>query len=200
MIVGSDPPTRTGILVGSIHDKWVDTLSLIALGNGGCTKYLLPPLTSRSSPPATDDRRLPEDLTISQLEPSDIPILKSASAIPHADEYYTSRCVMSVCIRTNIEGSPSLPVAWAFPHADGSIGGLYVQPQFRAKGLAQQVIEAAVDRLRMGEREEERGGALGWNWVDVMENNASGERLFERMAGAGWKAGWKCNWMMLKFP
>ncbi|KZT26768.1 hypothetical protein NEOLEDRAFT_207535 [Neolentinus lepideus HHB14362 ss-1] len=188
---------KGGIMVGSMHQKWVDTLSPLAGRIGPCTKFLRPPSVPGSAPITIGG--LEGNFTISPLTALDIQTLVSTSAIPHSKEYFLSRCDTSICIGTiGAEGSPSQPVAWALQHTDGSIGTLYVQPELRGKGLARTVVESLVRRLDQAEMPEERGGAFRWNWVDTVENNVNAERFFGSLQG--WNKGWMCYWMFLAFP
>ncbi|TFK54255.1 hypothetical protein OE88DRAFT_1169345 [Heliocybe sulcata] len=188
---------NAGIIVGSVHQKWLDTLSPLAGRIGPCTKFLRPPSEPGSAASSVPD--LGQEFAITTLTPPDIQTLISSSAIPHTEEYFLSRCDTSICVRTvDAEGSPSRPVAWALQHTDGSIGTLYVQPEFRGKGLARAVVDSLARRLNEAEVPGERGGAFGWNWADVVQNNVNAERFFAGLHG--WNIGWKCYWMFLASP
>jgi GNAT superfamily N-acetyltransferase len=97
-------------------------------------------------------------------------------------------------------------------HSDGSIGMLHVEPEFRRRGIAQILMNRLIrERANtestgelLGLTKERRmesnsavrgGGALGWNWVDVVESNKEGSRFFKSLGG--WAEGWTSLWLFL---
>ncbi|EPQ57515.1 hypothetical protein GLOTRDRAFT_127867 [Gloeophyllum trabeum ATCC 11539] len=188
-----DSSNPTMFKIGSVHEKWVDTLRSLDVDRANpCTKYL-------RAPPGPGDALPDRDVlggifTISPLQPSDAESIISTSHISRSREYILSRSLTSICIRAaGADGSGGRPIAWALQHSDGSIGTLFVQPEYRGKGLARKVMGTLVNRLDQADAKAARGGALGWNWVDVVAGNTNAEHFFEGLQG--WHRGWTCYWI-----
>ncbi|KDQ53514.1 hypothetical protein JAAARDRAFT_39201 [Jaapia argillacea MUCL 33604] len=202
--LSSDIPLKTieregldpGILLGSMHIKWVPCLEKYSQRVVPCMKYICPPRSRLSFSKDISG----EGLIVSEIQSSDIHAVVSTSHVARSNEYILSRAPSSVCIRTSdTSPTPGLPIAWALIHSDGSIGTLHVQPEFRRRGLARVVIEQLVEKAQSLEGLDGAGGggAMGWNWADVIHGNGHGEGLFESLDG--WEKGWVCCWVFLRF-
>lgn len=86
------------------------------------------------------------------------------------------------------------PIAWALLDWDGSIGPVYVDPESRRRGLATLVLNQLVRSLDgpnaglgpvisdVGARCV-KGGAAGWNWVDIQGPNSAAIALYGHLVG-----------------
>lgn len=198
---GAEP--RKEILIGSIHEKWALALEPLSIWSSGNTKFIHPPR------PATAKKAkmaLPESATLARLADADIDAVLATSHIQRSRAYIASRASSSVVLRMPApEGNGvTVPAAWALIHADGSIGSLYVDSAFRRMGLATVVVTALVEGADIKpdgmegvggstKEEDNRGGAQGWFWGDVMDDNGESGAFFGRLDG--WERGWVCNWM-----
>lgn len=189
----------TVIFIGSVHEKWTNCLKPYSPKMNPCVKYLCPPSDVINAQPSRDG------WVVTGLEEADIELVRATSGISRSREYVLERCPTSVCIRTqskDAEGAPGRPIAWALMHADGSIGALHVEADYRRQGLGQFAMHELVRRCRGsgptdkgGEKIADGGGALGWNWTDVVQGNEKGAGFMESLGG--WKEGWLCYWVFL---
>lgn len=165
---------------GSVHVKWAQCIQPYALKmSPHYINYLCERTEERAMTPA------PDGLLISQLCESDVEVVMEKSMVTRTREYFVSRFPTSVCVRTHDSSSP---VAWVLMHADGSIGTLHVEPEFRRKGLGQLVMRELVKKLDC---------PLGWNWVAVGENNEKALQLFDSLRE--WNPRWTCLWIFMPF-
>jgi ribosomal protein S18 acetylase RimI-like enzyme len=192
-----------GLMLGSVHEKWVPCLSPLSRWTNGCIKFLCKTgatAASRISP------TLPAGAILTKLEEGDLAQVIAASHIPRTHEYLRSRLEDSAGVRVassvpGEENGATQLAAWAFIHVDGSIGTLHVEPAFRRAGLASAVVRALVDRLSQQETEELQNGVgenlrkdtKGWAWVDTEGNNEHGLAFFGKLEG--WERGWGAWWM-----
>jgi GNAT superfamily N-acetyltransferase len=97
-----------------------------------------------ASPFATDEGRFVE---IGSLTSADAALVETAvqKADASLSEAYIKHCIgngPSSVVRVNTK-----PAAFAFTHADGTVGGLYCAPQFRNRGLGKAVLSQQVLQL-----------------------------------------------------
>ncbi|KAH7923586.1 hypothetical protein BV22DRAFT_1106012 [Leucogyrophana mollusca] len=189
--MGDEPPM---IIIAAVHEKWTSCLRPLAVAQYASVRYVLPPGHSK------DTSNLSHEWTLSTLQESDIDAVRSTSHIPRPKEYFLSRSAYTVCIRKKGEESASQkPIAWALMHADGSIGALYVNAEYRGKGLAQVVVKELTKKLDFTEGvgassvdDDIGGGALGWNWTDVDLLNEKAMAFFDSVGS--WERGWLSHW------
>jgi len=178
-LLHSGAKERRVLTYGSVHSKWTQCIEPYTLKISRYITYLCE---------RTDDRTVtsvPEGMLLSQLCESDVEVVMEESSVGRTREYFVSRFPTSICMRTHHSHKP---VAWALMHANGSIGTLHVEPEFRRKGLGQLVMRELVNRFANRE---------GWNWVDVHENNTAAVRFFDSLTD--WNAGWTCMWIFVPF-
>ena len=209
-IVGNDPKYRSivqpssvddanesFVFVGSVHEVWTSALHPYSPKiNPRHVKYICPPNPQPNL--QTSSFLEANGWTISQIQPSEVDLVKTVSGVSRSHDYLLGRCSSSVCIR-DVKKS-SAPVAWALIHADGSIGALYVQPDYRKRGLARLMVQELAWKSVPRSSEEginigRTGGTLGWNWTDVCESNDKSIWFMESLEG--WKKGWNCYWLYL---
>jgi ribosomal protein S18 acetylase RimI-like enzyme len=199
----SESSLARGLMVGSVHEKWVPCLSPLSRYANSCVKFLCNTGTTAASETGLT---LPEGTILAKLEEADLAQVVAASHIPRTHEYLRSRLADSAGVRipsslSGEENGVTQLAAWAFIHVDGSIGTLHVEPAFRRMGLARVVVRALVDRLSEQEAEElqEDVGAnlrrarKGWAWVDTEANNEQGLAFFGKLEG--WERGEGAWWM-----
>ncbi|KAH7913155.1 hypothetical protein BJ138DRAFT_1146690 [Hygrophoropsis aurantiaca] len=191
------PDEKAMIVIGAVHEKWQPCLRTLSAAQNPQVRYVASP----SGSPADTLGHISDEWIVSRIQESDIDAVRGTSHIPRSKAYLLSRSAYSVCIRRrHEEGEDEVrkPIAWALMHADGSVGTLYVNTEYRGKGLAQIVMKGLVDKLnfRKGnpslEDDDVGGGALGWNWADTDIWNNEGRRFFDSLTG--WRLGWICHW------
>ncbi|KAF7971800.1 hypothetical protein HWV62_19877 [Athelia sp. TMB] len=180
---GDQPPNAVAmIFVGSVHEKWARCLAPHAPRMNPCVKFLCPPRPAATVAPPH------REWAVGRLEEADLERVRAASGIARSREYLLERLTASVCVRAD-----GLPVAWALVHADGSIGPLHVEDAQRRRGLGRLVMRALVEQL--GGADGAGGGALGWNWTDVVAANEKGSEFMRSLEG--WEEGWMCYWVFM---
>ena len=191
-----DDTNENIIFVGSVHEIWTSTLHPYSPQvNPRHVKYICPPVNSTTSNLQTLSLLEVNGWTISQIQPSEVDLVKATSGVARSRDYLLGRCSSSVCIRDVKKGSA--PIAWALIHADGSIGALYVQPDYRRRGLA-HLIAQELTRKSVPQGSVDIGracGTMGWNWTDVSESNDKSIQFMESLGG--WYKKWNCYWFYL---
>ena len=196
-----DDADESFIFIGSVHEIWISALHSYSPKIKPChVKYIYPPVkyVSPTSSLQTSSLLEANGWTISQILPSEVDLVKATSGVSRSHDYLLGRSSSSVCVR-DVNNS-SAPVAWGLIHADGSIGSLYVQPDYRRRGLARLVIQELSRKSVQRGGEEEIGigrtcGTLGWNWTDVAKSNDKSIRFMESLGG--WNKEWSCYWLYL---
>ncbi|KZP18728.1 hypothetical protein FIBSPDRAFT_863522 [Athelia psychrophila] len=191
----ADDPNPKLFLIGSVHEKWARCLQTRALKMNPCAKFVCPPRpVTAIAPPG-------EEYVSTRLTEEDIELVCAGSGVSRSRTYLQGRLAASVCLRAKTEmganaGTP--PVAWGLVHADGSIGALHVEDAHRRRGLGQFVMHELVRQIGgtgPDGQEDGGGGALGWNWTDVMAANEKGSGFMRSLGG--WEERWVCYWVFL---
>jgi GNAT superfamily N-acetyltransferase len=193
-----------GILLGSVNEKWQPCLAPLGNWLTDNTKFLRGPTYERAVSPfdlSTEALKsaygLPAGVALDRLQDDDLELVMSLTHF-RTYEYLAGRKKKSICVRVPDESRTNgvmTPVAWVLVHADGSLGTLHVQPEYRRHGLAKGVMRALVDSLA-GSRDGHVGGTFGWFAVDVQMGNKSAERFFGALEG--WNPAWQVGWMRIK--
>ncbi|KZP18729.1 hypothetical protein FIBSPDRAFT_863523 [Athelia psychrophila] len=178
----ADDPNPKLFLIGSIHEKWARCLQTHALTMNPCVKFVCPPRPVTAIVPPG------EEYVLTRLKEEDIELVCAGSGVSRSRTYLQGRLATSVCLRAKTEtetNAETTPVAWGLVHADGSIGALHVEDAHRRRGLGQFVMHELVRQIDGGPdgREDGGGGALGWNWTDVMAANAKGSGFMRSLGG-----------------
>lgn len=181
-------------LLGVIHERFIPLVEPYA-GGRSITPYRLF-LYHPSNTEVTDTTATGPDATkwlVTNLEESDLELVRSTSHVQRTIEYLRARIPVSTCIRDPDSANGRRPVAWLIKQLDGSLGTLYVDPDYRGRRLSGLVVGECIKRLR--ENSENGGLASQWNFVEVFQENQSGIRLFNRLEG--WQSGWGTWWVRL---
>lgn len=182
-------------LLGTVHEKWARCLRTCALKMNSCTKFVCPPRPASLTPVAPPG----QDYIVDKLEEADIELITAGSGVSRSPTYLKSRLATSLCLRVKVEADEGTkPVAWGLVHADKSIGALHVDDAHRRRGLGHFVMHELVRQMSgtgPGGVEDGGGGALGWNWTDVMAANKMGGGFMRSLEG--WEQGWICYWVYL---
>ncbi|KAG9010337.1 hypothetical protein FRB93_004176 [Tulasnella sp. JGI-2019a] len=175
-------------LVGSLNHRWVPFLRKWTSRAGPETQKYVSDKRTRESKPQT--RSLQAGFISVPLSVLDIPRVIETSNIPRSREYILARLPYSLCLRRPDEEAGSSKLAgWALIHEDGSIGALWVEPEFRGNGFSRYIVDGLVQKqLELVEGDGENLCTC----VDVSTGNIAAERLFTAM---GWKPAWRCFWV-----
>jgi hypothetical protein len=189
---------EAGIQVASVHDKWASCLAPQALWVKGKQKHLRPPEPPWNQSPlamsasvARQIYGLPPGATFSQLNQDDIETIMAASpAMPYQRpaEYLRACLPRSLGIKIPLGPNASHLVAWKLVHADGSVGLLHVDSNWRRRGLGRAISHGLTDALAGAAR---NSPTKGWFHSEVLDNNCLGSG-FRRARQEGWVPGWKC--------
>ncbi|PRP89638.1 putative chitosanase [Planoprotostelium fungivorum] len=172
----NDVSLPRGLVVGSVHHKWVPHLQ--PTWTNPCFKFIRPP---SPLPPL----QVPEGFIVSPLVDDDLDAIVAASHIVRSKEYLSSR--IEAGWSGAIRSTDGKLAAWAFIHVDGSIGTLNVVEEFRRSRLATCIMRVMMQKL------EERPETADWMWVDTECDNEKGLSFFGQLEG--WKSGWGSTWM-----
>lgn len=123
-------------------------------------------------------RALPEGYTVGRVPSEQLDAVISTSSIPRQPS--TQALLPSV----GVLNESGLLVAWGYIGIDGSFATLFVQPEYRGKGLSKIV---AVELLRASQAGEfaDMGfdGKSGWVHSDVYEGNEGSEAVMRSIGG-----------------
>ena len=208
----TDPPM---IIIGAVHSKWADVLAPMSACQKPNVRYVFPRGTFagdglRTTVGGGDEPGI--EVEVSEIQPSDLPFVHGASAIPRTDAYFLSRAPYSVCLRVRedptVGADEGRPVACALLHSDGSLGALRVDSKHQRRGLGKLAIRALVEKLDFSlknqgdlklmtdDHQDLGGGALGWNWMDSGAFNDVGNRFLSSMASKE-SLKWTCQWIFI---
>ncbi|EIW83205.1 hypothetical protein CONPUDRAFT_152241 [Coniophora puteana RWD-64-598 SS2] len=202
---GTDAPPM--VLVGCVNARWSACLQPLAESQNPSVRQIRPALAPEARSGVTGQDHpaalpLSESWTISKIEERDVDAVRSTSHIPRSREYLLSRSATSVCIRDEAASPPGRAISWGLLHADGSIGALYVDPDYRRRGLAKFVVKELVRKLDVRFPDsplasgDEGGGALGWNWTEADVWNEESQKLL--LSLEGWRYGWMVHWTYIR--
>jgi len=180
-------------ILGVVHEKFAPLVRPYARGTpiAPCRLFFYPPSntevidTAATGPGAR--------WLVTNLEESDLELVRSTSQVQRTIEYLRTRIPVSTCIRDPDSADGKRLVAWVVKQSDGSLGLLYVDPAYRGKGLGGLAVRECMKRLN--EKSENFGLASQWNFVEVFRENSLGIGFFSRQKG--WEAGWETWWVRL---
>lgn len=169
------------ILLGAIHERTSQIIHRLGLHDWAAPNdtYIFSSLPE-SLP---ESKPLPEGLHWSQLQYSDLALVRSRTQIPRQAK------TLAILPHFTIRNAEDVPVAWAFVGLDGSLTTLHVEPEYRGKGLA-KAITAKLFQEKMD-----------WLWEDgvdkmshgyVIEGNDASSAVCSSLGG---KNGWKAYWI-----
>jgi GNAT superfamily N-acetyltransferase len=123
-------------------------------------------------------RALPEGFSIGRVPADQIDIVISTSSIPRQPSTYLLLPSVGVL---NAEG---ILVAWGYIGIDGSFATLFVQPEYRGKGLAKTVAVELLARSEAGDFADIGfDGSSGWLHSDVYDGNEASEAVMKSIGG-----------------
>ena len=203
----ADVSPETGLIVGSIHGKWERCLRALPFCRTSLPvqKILLPPSAARAFAEGAKDEKLPPGARLTKLGKEALEMVVGRNKVQRPTWYAEGRLQKSVAIRApGLDGRETL-IAWAFVHADSSLGQLNVVEEFQCRGLGGEVLRRIV-ALRLAQTEERdlrvpeepRDMTDGWNMVDVVVGNAESTGFFRRQEG--WEEAWATAWMTFVSP
>ncbi|KZT73145.1 hypothetical protein DAEQUDRAFT_509052 [Daedalea quercina L-15889] len=195
-----------GLIVGSVHGKWESGLRALPFTTRSFPvhKIVLPPSAARMFAEGASDENLPLGARVTKLEKSDLDMVVGYNKVQRPTWYVEGRLQQSVCIRVPGPEGAEVSVAWAFVHADSSLGQLHVVDAFRRRGLGREVLRRIV-ALRLAGAEgrtvhapnELKDMTDGWNMVDAVVGN-EGVGFYTRLEG--WEEAWTTAWMTFNAP
>lgn len=177
-------------LLGVVHEKFFPLVKPYA-GDAPTPPYRLffcpPPDTEAINTTVTgpDTSRW----LVTGLEESDLELVRSTSHFQRTIEYLRTRIPTSACIRDPDSADGRRPVAWLMKHLDGSMGALYVDPDYRGKRLGALVVSECIKRLG------ENSVPDKFSWSTSTKFHPRFSEFFNHLEG--WEAGWRTWWVRL---
>ena len=173
----SNCPGGRAPMMGCVPDIFVDILNPMSTVTYSSIwmKYLFCPRTDGSL--AQDAIKLDPGLAFGKVEENDIHRVMETTAIPRSKAELI--VLPNVAIHDS-NGPEKSMVAWCYLAIDGSLSTLYVEEEYRGRGLAKAV---GTEILRQQQ---------GWSHSDVAETNLNSRGVLKSLGGvlADWKIGW----------